>query len=145
MEFLEQLQLWSKGDVLQGKIMVVVGVVTLIAFIGIMRSNNELLRGTLIPLGLALVVLIGYGAYVIQSRPAHVNEMQIAYEQSAQSAIKAEIAKQAKDYGSCKMLTNIYPYLMIAMALLIMFVASPYYKGMALGFLVLFVMAYLIT
>lgn len=144
MDFIQQLQTWAKGDVLQGKIMLGAGVVLLISLIGIFRGESEVLRGSLIPLGLALVVLIGYGSYVIFSRQGHVQEISILYEKTPIEAIGLEINKQQKDYDSCKTLMKVYPLLMLIAVLGVIFLPSMHYKGMAMGFLLLFITAFLI-
>lgn len=61
MDFIEYINTWVKSEVLQGKIMIGFGVLFLIVFISIIKSQNEFLRGALIPLGLLVFVLIGYG------------------------------------------------------------------------------------
>jgi len=69
MDFIEYANSWAKSEVLQARIMIGVGIIVLIAFIGIIRSENQLLRGALIPLSLLLLVLLGYGAFILYSRP----------------------------------------------------------------------------
>lgn len=144
MNFTNILSLWEKGELLQGKIMVGVGVLLLIAFIGIIRSQNELLRGMLIPLGLTLAVLIGYGGYILQSRPAHIQQSIASYQTSPSDAVEKEIAKHTKDNQAGKTLMKIYPVLAILAILALMFIPSLFYKGLALGFALLFLSVYII-
>ena len=54
MDLLKQTMIWIKGEVWQGKIMLFLGILFLIAFVIIIRSQHDLLRGMLIPLGLLL-------------------------------------------------------------------------------------------
>lgn len=145
MDFIQQLQLWEKGELLQGKIMIGIGVLVLIAFISIFRSQNELLRGALIPLGLLLLVLIGYGGYILSSRPAHVTQSVALYEQNKDEAITKEIEKHTNDNKAGKTLIKyVYPALIILSALVLLFISSLYYKGMAIGFILLFSATYII-
>lgn len=55
-----------------------------------------------------------------------------------------EITKQQKDYDSYKMLMKVYPFLMLAGAIALAFIPSIQYKSMPLGFIVLFIVAFLI-
>lgn len=144
MDFIQQLQLWEKGETQQGQIMIAVGVLFLIAFIFILKSENNLLRGTLIPLGLILLVLIGYGGFILVNRPAHVKESITLYQDSPDKAITDEIEKHTNDNKAGNTLTKIYPILMLVSVLMLIFIPSTYYKGMALGFTLLFISIYLI-
>jgi len=62
MNFIDYTNSWVKAKLTQGKIMIGIGFLLLIALYFIFRSQNELLRGAVIPLGLLVLVLIGYGA-----------------------------------------------------------------------------------
>ncbi len=74
MDFIEYTNMWVQREVTQGKIMIGIGIFLLFVFFSILRSQNELLRGSLIPIVLLLVILIGYGSYILYSRPAHAKE-----------------------------------------------------------------------
>lgn len=143
MEFVEYTNNWVKSEVTQGRIMIGIGVLLLVVCYTIFRSHNELLRGALIPLGLLLLVLIGYGSYILSSRPAHAKESIARYENSKEEAIEAEKAKHINDNKAGKtLLKYVYPALMILSAIFLLILSSPYYKGMALGFVLLFVSTY---
>ena len=145
MDFIQQLQLWERGELLQGKIMIGIGILFLIGFIAIFRSQNEFLRGSLIPLGLFLLIFIGYGGYILYSRPAHVKDIVALYEQSKEEAITKEIEKHTSDNKVGKTLIKyVYPILIILSALGLLFISSPYYKGMLVGFMLLFLATYTI-
>jgi len=145
MDFIEYTNTWAKSEVTQGRIMIGIGILLLFVFYSIFRSQNELLKGSLFPLGLLLVVLIGYGSYILFSRPAHAKESIALYQESKTEAIEAEKVKHINDNKAGKtLLRYAYPVLMIISALALLFVSSQYYKGMALGFVLLFVSTYII-
>jgi len=127
MDFIEYTNTWAKSEVTQGRIMIGIGILLLVALYAIFKSQNELLRGMLIPLGLLTVVLIGYGAVIMTGRLAYAKESLALYEKSKSEALEKE-----------------NPVLMIISALALLFVSSQYYKGMALGFVLLFVSTYII-
>ncbi|MEM6342412.1 MAG: hypothetical protein AAF927_00980 [Bacteroidota bacterium] len=79
MKFIQKPQIWAKGDLLQGKIMLGVSIVLLLVSIAIFRGESEVLCGGLIPLGLTLVVLMGYSTYVMSSRQIYIQEMTSRY------------------------------------------------------------------
>jgi hypothetical protein len=145
MNFIEYTNAWMKSEVTQGRIMIGAGILLLFICYSIFRSQNELLKGALIPLALLLVVLIGYGSYILYSRPAHAKESIELYKKSKNEAIEKEKVKHINDNKAGKTLIRyVYPTLMLLSALSLLFLSSPYYKGMAIGFVVLFVATYVI-
>ncbi len=144
MEFIEYINAWAKTEVYQGKIMIAVGIFLAIIFLAILRSENILLRGALIPLGLILALLLGYGSYIIYSRPAHAKEIIGLYQKSSEEAIKQETFKHENDNKAGKLLIRIYPILMLVSVITLFFISSPYYKGMALGFVLFFIAIFIV-
>lgn len=145
MSFAEYMSNWASSELLQGKIMIGIGVFLAIAFVGIFRNENELLRGSLVPLAILLTVLIGYGGYILYSRPTHAKSSVEMYEKSPQEAIAQEIEKHVNDNKAGKTLMRyVYPSIMIVSALAVLFVSGTYFKGMGLGFVLLSVSTYVI-
>jgi len=145
MDFIEYANHWAKSEVIQARLMIGIGVLLLVAFIGIIKSENELLRGTLIPLSLLLIILFVYGSYILYSRPAHVKESIALYQKSEKEAITKEQTKHINDNKAGKtLLKYVYPGLMILSILALVFFQNTYYKGIALGFMLLFVSTYII-
>lgn len=145
MDFIEYTNTWAKSEVIQGRIMIGIGILLLIALYSIFRSQNDLLKGALIPLSLLLVVLIGYGSYILYSRPAHAKESIAQYQTAKTEAIAQEKDKHINDNKAGKTLMRfVYPAIMLLSVIVLFLVSSPYYKGMALGFILLAVSTYII-
>lgn len=144
MDFVEYTNVWAKDEVIQGRIMIGVGIILLFVLYAIFRSQNELLKGSLIPFVLLILVLIGYGSYILYSRPAHAQESITLYQSSKTEAIEKEKSKHINDNKAGKTLIKyVYPSLIIIAAISLFFLGSPYYKGMAVGFVLLFVSTYI--
>jgi hypothetical protein len=145
MDFVEQTSIWVKSEVLQGRIMVGLGIILIVVLMAILRSSNELLRGTLIPLGLLLLVLIGYGCYILYSRPAFATQSIARFEQSEEAAIVWVREKHITDNKAGNTLIKaVYPSFMLLSVLALFVVSPPFYKGLALGSILLFVGVYII-
>lgn len=144
MEFTNYTNEWAKSEVLQGRIMIGIGIFISIVFVAILRSDNALLKGSIIPLSLLLTILLGYGSYMLYSRPAHAKEIIALYQKSPDKAIQQEKAKHINDNKMGKILIRIYPVLMLVSIIALIFVSSPHYKGMAVGFALLFIATFLI-
>ena len=124
--------------------MIGIGFFLAIIFAAAFRSENVLLKGSLIPLGLLLAILLGYGSFIIYSRAAHAKEIIEVYQTSSSVAIKQETAKHKNDTKVGKLLIRIYPFLMLVSVVALLFVSPLYYKRMALGFVLLFMAAFII-
>lgn len=144
MEFIEHTSAWAEGEVFQGKIMIATGFFFAAIFVGIYRSEDPFLKGSLVPLGLMMLVLLGYGSFIIYSRPKHAKEIIGLYQKSSDEAIKQEIAKHINDNKAGKLLMQVYPILILVSTIALVFASVPYYKGMALGFIILFISTFII-
>ena len=145
MEFTTYMNAWVKSEVAQGRIMIGLGVVFILAFYGIFRGQHELLKGALIPLALLILVLIGYGSFILFDRPAHAKESIALFESSSVEGIEKEQAKHINDNKAGKTLMRfVYPSLILVSGVLLFVLPSFYYKGMSIGFLVLFAATYII-
>lgn len=53
MDFIQQLLIWAKGDIIQGKWMIVISFFILLPIsVFLMKSSHSLSKGMLIPIGL---------------------------------------------------------------------------------------------
>ncbi|MEM1215132.1 MAG: hypothetical protein AAGJ82_05585 [Bacteroidota bacterium] len=145
MDFIVYSNTWAQREVTQGRIMIGVGIILLFVLYSIFRSQNELLKGSLLPLSLLLVILVGYGSYILYSRPAHSKKSIALYEQAKTEAIEQEKFKHINDNKAGKALMRyVYPSLIILAALALLLISTPYYRGMAVGFILLFASTYII-
>jgi len=144
MDFITYINTWVKSEVMQGRVMIGIGVLLIFAFFAIFRGQNELLRGALVPLGLLLLVLIGYGSYILQSRPAHAKKSIALYKKSKVEAFEQEKIKHINDNKAGKTLMRyVYPGIILLSAIILLLISSSYYQGMALGFILLAVGIYI--
>lgn len=143
MDFIEQVNEWNKGEVVQARTMVAIGALFVIVFLGIMRSEVQFMKGALIPVGLIILLLIGYGGYILYSRPLHAKQSVELYQKSQKEAVAKELVKHTNDNKAGKTLIKIYPVLAIISLLILMFVPNQYFKGMAMGFTFLFLITHI--
>ncbi|WP_448554926.1 hypothetical protein [Thalassotalea montiporae] len=144
MSFNHILHIWLKGELLQGKVMILIGVLLLLAAIAMYLSQNELLRGGMLPLGFLVIVLIGYGGFILQSRVVHVTQSEALYQSSPPEAIVTELNKHNSDNKIGNTLLKVYPVLVIVSMVALMLMQSGFYQGMALGFALVFISAFII-
>lgn len=134
MELIEHTTEWVRGEVLQGRTMIIIGILIAIAGVFILKSDHTILRGTLIPLGLSAAILIGYGSFQVIARPGHVQNVETKLSSDPQMAIKTEYEKAQKDHRIYSMVTNyIYPILMMIVIALYFFYPSDQFRGIMIG------------
>ena len=139
MNFLQQLEIRAKADAMQGKLMVVAGIVALVSSILIFKGENQILKGMLVPLGLLALVGIGYGGFLGYSRPIHIVKAQETYQTNSEQAIVQELEKAERDNKNYTMIKKMWPVLIAVGALLLFFFHGDYARGLLVGLLVLFV------
>lgn len=85
MDFTLHLQTWTKGDISQGKWMIGLAVFILLPLcILLIKTNNSLQKGMLIPLCLLFVMNMGYGSYLLISKPKYVAERTAQFQLNAE-------------------------------------------------------------
>ncbi|MFM1876038.1 MAG: hypothetical protein RL266_1775 [Bacteroidota bacterium] len=144
MNMIDHTATWVNGEVLQGKIMLGIGIPLLIGAVAIFRSDNEILKGALIPLGFATVVLIGYGGFLTFGRPNQLTQLKAEHSENAVQAVDKQVKYLEGGDKTYSLLKKLYPIFIIISVSLTWFLTSHYYKGMAIGFAVLFVSALVI-
>ena len=104
----------------------------------ILKGQHALLRGTLIPLGLLSLVLVGYGSFILYSRPQHAKQSMEIFENNWQEGVEKEKEKHINDNKAGKALMSyVYPGLILLGALGMFFFKSPSIQGVFLGIIVL--------
>lgn len=138
MDFGQQLQVWAKGDALQGKIMIGIGLVLTLFLLFTLKGNNSLLKGMLIPLSLLAIINLGYGGFLAFSRPKHMQTTTELYQKQATQIIQKELNKSKKDNKNYSNLKPIWTALIVVSLGLFFLFAKEYYKGLSLGLGALF-------
>ena len=144
MDFSKQLQLWANGDASQGRVMVVVGILLSIAAILILRGDNPILKGMLIPMGLVILVSLGYGGFLSYSRPQHITKTQELYSQNNSEAVAQELKKAETDNRNYTVIKPVWATLMMIALILFFVVTKDYYKGLSMGLMGLSLFGFLL-
>jgi hypothetical protein len=137
MELLDYTSNWVKGEVTQGRIMVFIAALVIVAAFAIFKSNHEILKGTLIPLTLVIVAIGGYGSFQIFGRPGHVQKVETIYNESPEKAIGAEYEKGLKDRKIYTMIKKVWAGIIILGGILFFVFSSHYFKGLSIGISIL--------
>jgi len=126
---------WVKGEVMQGKMMIILGVLIAVASYFIWKSSDEFTRGLLIPLILVMLICLGYGANLFWGRPAKLNTLTTEFQNNSTGVIQAEKERLQKEAATYSMTTKAWAVLAVVGLLLYFFLSSAYYKGVGIGVL----------
>ena len=133
MDLLQHIQEWAEGELMQAKIMIVISIMLLIATFFLYKSDNEMVNGMLIPMGLTIIVLLGYGGFMFQDRNKRISKIENEYEQTSAVSISKEERKIEEGIASCKITIRVWYALIVVGICLFFFFNQPYYKGVGLG------------
>lgn len=127
---------WVGGEILQGKIMMLFGMIFIIACYLIWKSGGDFAKGMAMPMVPVIVLFIGYGGWLNIKRPQQLDELAKAYEKNpelTQTSEEKRALKEKQAYLKYKILWGIVLPAGLALLLLI---PITYFKGVALGLLV---------
>lgn len=136
--FVQQLQAWTTGEILQGKWMLAISLLLVPVVISLFGGSGGLFRGMLIPVCLLLAVNLGYGGYLVSTRGKHEKKMEERFEKQGEQVITQEYKKNKADNDTYIILRSIWATMAGICALLSVFLIREYPKGLCLGFVVLF-------
>lgn len=134
---IEHTNTWAQGDIAQGKLMLLVGAIALLATIFAWKSGGELLRGMLIPMVLIVLIATGYGGFMQIGRVAYVKDLAERYENDPEGSRAAEIARVQNDCKNYRMMNYIWSAFFVAGVALVFIAGSGTWKGLGLGLIVL--------
>lgn len=135
---------WVKGEVINGWVMLIVGVALLAALIAILFNHNQILRGTMLPLSFLILLLVGFGSYQIIKRPSHLTKVEHLYQQNPDKAKQTEYEKAMKDNKVYSFIKIVWVVLVVISLGMYFLLGNGYYKGMSIGFSMLFISTLLI-
>lgn len=137
MDFLQGLNSWAKGDALQGKIMVGIGLLLILTLPFLFKSEYTLVKGMLIPLCLLTIANLGYGSFLLYSRPKHIEITTKLYRQNPRETTQRELSKMQTDNKSYAVIRQIWAVVIIVSVLAFFLFQNEYFKGVSLGLLCL--------
>lgn len=132
MEFVQELQSWVRGEVYQGRVMICVGVLLIVATTLVIRSENALARGMLVPLILLVAMNCGYG-YVLITRPQAGVQTEARYRLEPRHTLEFEYSKATTDEKYYASSRPAWAVLVAICAVAGLVPRNEYLKGLSLG------------
>lgn len=139
MDFIQHLQTWTKGDIIQGKWMIAIAVFILLPIaVFLMKSSHSLQKGMLIPIGLLFLMNVGYGGYLLFSKPKYAEQKTIEFQLNPKETIKNEVVKIEADSKSYTLTKYLWVGLLIVSIVCFFIFTKEYFQGLSVGFGVMF-------
>ncbi|MDQ1097658.1 MULTISPECIES: hypothetical protein [Chryseobacterium] len=133
MELLQQFHIWTKGEIMQGRLMLAFSILLLPIILLVIKSTHSLQRGITIPFVLLFVVQFSYGSYLLISRTKQQQQSESRFQQNQQQAITNELSKAENDSKTYTLLKYAWGIFTVISLIGYLSISSEYCKGLALG------------
>jgi hypothetical protein len=143
MDFIQHTSQWVKGEILQGRIGFSIGILLAIAFLYFANFQQSFYKGMILPFIILQLILLGYSSYQMVMRPKHTATVEKLIIVSKAKALSAELEKSQKDDKVYSKLRPIWGGLFVVSLVLFFALSNDLFKGMSLGFVIFFIVAYI--
>lgn len=136
---MQDLQTWTNGDIVQGKWMITIAVFILLPIaVFVFKSSHSIQKGMLIPISLAFLVNVGYGGYLLFSKPKYAEQRITQFQINPEETIKNEVAKINADDKSYIFTKYVWAGLILVSVVSFFLLNKVYFQGLSIGFAVMF-------
>lgn len=135
---------WIDGEVRQGWIMAVLGMSGAVSFVLVFRCHPELIRGLVVPAGLIVLALLGYGVNLIVVRPRMLRQFEAAFRADRSEFRRAEAQRLLSLKRSLATNRGIWIALTAVCCVTFFFVPGLTFKALVAGLALAFVSAFVI-
>jgi hypothetical protein len=132
---LEMALAWGNAEILQGKVMVALGIVFALSTIAVLWIYTDLIRGFSLPAILIFLALCGYGASMIISRPAQMEQFTVQYQESPSAFRSAEQHRTVDLSRSLSRNKLIWIAILIAACFALWLLPTTTWRSLAAGFM----------
>ncbi len=143
MNLIEHTTQWVKGEVLQGRIGFSLSILALICFLYFVNLQETFYKGIVLPFSLLLLVIMGYSSFQMIMRPKHIEKVQQELIINPEKAVQTELIKVQKDDAFFSKLKMVWAVLFVVSGILFFSLNNEFWKGVSLGFVGLFLVAYI--
>lgn len=130
------------GEILQGRIGFGIGILIAIAFFYFSNFQQFFYKGMILPFVILQLILLGYSSYQMVMRPKHLVKIEQSISVNLQNTIKSELEKTQKENKVFNILRPIWAVLFAVSLILVFILVDEFFKGMSLGFMMFFIVAY---
>lgn len=142
MDLITPASQWVKGEIIQGRIGFGMGILMAIAFLYFANFQQSFFKGMILPFVVLQLILLGYSSYQMVMRPKHMASLEHSLSISSQVTLDEELERSQKEDKVFRTLRPIWAVLFLVSLILFLLLGNIFFKGMSLGFIVFFSVAY---
>lgn len=146
MEILKTATDWAKAEVFSSTFFIIFGVVFVLASIGFWQlGKTDMARAYIIPTLVAGALLLTIGLGLVFTNKSRITEFETAYNSDASAFVESEIVRverTLKEYQT--IVFKAVPFIIVAAALLIVFVDKPVWLASAITTIAMMVVILLV-
>jgi ABC-2 type transport system permease protein len=121
---------WAKAEVFSAKMVLLVSLLFFLAALGFWQLGKTLMAKAFVwPMLVAGVLLIAVSAGLYFANKPRITQFESAYNSDAKAFVQKETARTAKSQNDLALVFKVLPLIIIAAALLIMFVNMPLWRA----------------
>jgi hypothetical protein len=143
MELINHTIQWVKGEVLQGRIGFAAGILIALAFLYFADFEQSFYKGMILPMIILQLVLLGYSGFQMIMRPKHIEKVSQEIQLNPATVVNMELDKSKKDDRIFSIIRIVWAGLFVVSLILFFIFKSEFFKGMGLGFVVFFGIAFI--
>ena len=124
---------WAKAEVFSSKISLLLGILFFLASLGFGQLGKTAMAKAFVwPMLVAGVFMVAVSAGLYFANKPRIAQFETAYNTNAKAFIQAETERTAKSQNDLALVFKVLPLIVIAAALLILFVDIPLWRGIGI-------------
>lgn len=137
MDFLDYTEKLYSGDLFQAKVMAVLSIALFGAIVIVLKGNDMLFKGMVIPVFVIATLYGVYSGYKIWTHSTRLATVTELYQANPSAVIAEESQKAEKGIAEFKAVINrTWPIIMVLGLILFVFITKDFVRGIGLGLMV---------
>lgn len=131
---------WARAEVFSAKITLLLSLLFFLGAIGFWQlGKTAMAKAFVCPMIVAGVLIAAVSAGLYFANAPRIQQFETAYNDDAKAFVQTEIARTAKSQGELALVFKVLPLIIIAGALLIMFVNTPLWRAIGITIIALMI------
>ena len=124
---------WAKAEVFSAKVSLLLSLLLFLAVLGFWQFGKTAMAKAFVwPMLIAGVLIAAVAAGLYFANKPRIVQFEIAYNTNAKAFVQTETARTAKSQNDLALVFKVLPLIIIATALLIIFVNAPLWRAIAI-------------
>jgi hypothetical protein len=136
---------WAKAEVFSAKMILLISLLFFFAAIGFWQlGKTAMAKAFVLPMLVSAILIVAVSAGLYFANKPRIIQFETAYKTDAKEFVKTEIDRTAKSQNDFVLVFKVLPLIIIAAALLIMFVNAPLWRAIGVTTITLMTLLMLI-